>query len=84
MRNYKTWHSGVGFAVLGWEAATTFHSVVAWSEFDGQKPLGCMLYASGVRYALWTLALPLLIKCVKRFSVPHGDWLRNGTALLLI
>jgi two-component system LytT family sensor kinase len=84
MRNHKIWRAGVGFAVLGWAAATMFHSVVAWSELDGQKPLGYLLYASGVRYALWTLALPLLVKCVKRFPVPHGDWPRNGTMLLLI
>jgi sensor histidine kinase YesM len=84
MNNHRTWRSGIGFAVLGWAAATMFHSVVAWSEFGGQKPLGYMLYASGVRYALWTLALPLLVKCVKRFPVPHGNGLRNGAVLLLI
>jgi two-component system LytT family sensor kinase len=84
MTNHKSWRSAVGFAVLGWAAATTLHSVVAWSEFGGQKPLGVLLYASGVRYALWTLALPLLVRCVKRFPVPHGDGLRNGTALLLL
>ena len=84
MRSHKIWRSGVGFAVLGWAAATLFHSVVAWSELDGQKPLGYLLYASGVRYALWTLALPLLVNCVKRFPVPHGDGLRNGTVLALI
>jgi two-component system LytT family sensor kinase len=84
MRNHKIWRCGISFAVLGWAAATMFHSVVAWSEFGGQKPLGYMLYASGVRYGLWTLALPLLVKCVKRFPVPHGDGLRNGTVLLLI
>jgi two-component system, LytTR family, sensor kinase len=84
MRDRKTWRSGVGFAVLGWAAATILHSVVAWSEFGGQKPLAYMLYASGVRYALWTLALPLLVKCVKRLPVPHGDGLRNGATLLLI
>src|SRR5919109_3084312 len=84
MRSHKIWRSGVGFAVLGWAAATVFHSVVAWSELDGQKPLGYLLYASGVRYALWTLALPLLVNCVKRFPVPHGDGLRNGTVLALI
>jgi two-component system, LytTR family, sensor kinase len=84
MKNHKTGCSGVGFAVLGWAAATMFHSVVAWSGFDGQKPLAYMLYASGVRYALWTLTLPLLAKCVKRFPVPHGDGVRNGAVLLLI
>jgi two-component system LytT family sensor kinase len=84
MSNQKTWRSGVGFAVLGWAAATILHSVVAWSEFGGQKPLGYMLYGAGVRYALWTLALPLLVKCVKRFPVPHGDGLRNGIALWLV
>jgi two-component system LytT family sensor kinase len=84
MRNDRTWRSGVGFAVLGWAAATLFHSVVAWSEFGGHKPLGYMLYASGVRYALWTLALPLLVKCVQRFPVAHGDGLRNGAVLSLI
>jgi two-component system LytT family sensor kinase len=84
MRKQKTWRSGVGFAVLGWAAVTILHSVIVWSEHGGQKPLGYMLYASGLRYALWTLALPLLVKCTKRFPVPHGDGLRNGTALLLI
>ena len=84
IRNHKAWRSGIGFAVLGWAAATMFHSVVAWSELDGQKPLEYLLYASAVRYALWTLALPLLVKSVKRFPVPHGDWPRNGTMLLLI
>src|SRR5918995_1387222 len=84
MTNPKTWRSGVGFAVLGWAAATLFHSVAMWSELDGQKPLGFLLYSKGVHYALWTLALPLLVKCVKRFPVPHAAGLRNGTALLLI
>ena len=84
MRNQETWRSGVGFAVLGWAAVTILHSVVVWGEHGGQKPLGYILYASGVRYALWTLALPLLAKCAKRYPVPHGDGLRNGTALLLI
>ena len=84
MRNHKIWRSGVGFAVLGWAAATLFHSVVVWSELDGQKPLGFLLYSKGVHYALWTLALPLLVKCAKRFPVPHGDGLRNGTVLSLI
>jgi two-component system, LytTR family, sensor kinase len=84
MRNHKIWRSGVGFAALGWAAATMFHSVVMWSELDGQKPLGYLLYSNGVRYALWTLALPLLMKCVKRFPVPHGDGLRNGAVLFLI
>lgn len=67
-----------GIAVLGWAAATMFHAVVAWSELDGQKPLGFLLYSNGVRYALWTLTLPSLANCVKRFPVPHGDGLRNG------
>jgi two-component system, LytTR family, sensor kinase len=85
MRNHKIWRSGVGFAALGCcAAATMFHSVVMWSELDGQKPLGYLLYSNGVRYALWTLALPLLVKCVKRFPVPHGDGLRNSAVLLLI
>jgi len=84
MRDLTAWRSIVGFAVLGWAAATTLHSVVVWCEIDGQKPLAYLLYANGVRYALWTLALPLLINCVKRFPVPHKDWLRNGSLLLLI
>lgn len=58
--------------------------MVVWCELDGQKPLGYLLYASGVRYGLLTLALPLLAKCVKRFPVPDRDWLRNGSVLLLI
>jgi two-component system LytT family sensor kinase len=84
MGNDKIWRSGVGFAVLGWATATLFHSVIAWSELDGQKPLTLLLYSNGARYALWILALPLLAKCVKRFPVPHGDGLRNGAILLLI
>jgi two-component system, LytTR family, sensor kinase len=85
MRNQKIWRSGVAFAALACcAAATMFHSVVMWSELDGQKPLGYLLYSNGVRYALWTLAVPLLVKCVKRFPVPHGDGLRNGAFLLLI
>jgi two-component system LytT family sensor kinase len=84
MRNHKTGRSRVGFTVLGWAVVTILHSIVAWSEHGGQKTLGYMLYASGVRYALWTLTLPLLVKCAKRFPVPHGDGLRNGAALLLI
>jgi two-component system, LytTR family, sensor kinase len=84
MSNQKSWRPGVGFAVLGWAAVTIVHSVVAWSEFGGHKPLVYVLYANAVRYALWTLALPLLVKCVSRFPVPHGDGLRNGTVLLLI
>jgi two-component system LytT family sensor kinase len=84
MGNYEIWRSGAGFAFLGWATATLFHSVIAWSELDGQKPLAFLLYSNGVRYALWTLALPLLAKCAKRFPVPHGDGLRNGAILLLI
>lgn len=76
--------SRLGLAVLGWAAATMFHAVIAWSELDGRKPLTFLLYSNGVRYALWILALPLLVNCVKRFPVPHGNGLRNGAILLLI
>ena len=84
MGHYIISRSRVGFAVLGWAGATLFHAVVAWTELDGQKPLTFLLYSNGVRYALWTLALPLLANCVKRFPVPHGDGLRNGAILLVI
>jgi two-component system, LytTR family, sensor kinase len=84
MRNHKIWRSGVGFAVLGWAIATLFHSVIAWSELDGQKPLAFLMYSNGVRYALWIVLLPPLVQCVKRFPVPHGNGLRNGAILFLI
>jgi two-component system, LytTR family, sensor kinase len=84
MQSYQLWRSGVSFAILGWAAATVFHSVVAWSEFGGHKPLEYMLYANGVRYALWTVTLPLLVRCVERFPVHHGNGVRNGVVLLLI
>jgi two-component system, LytTR family, sensor kinase len=72
------------FAVLGWALATLIHSVIAWIELDGQKPLLFLLYSNGVRYGFWTLALPLLVRCIKRFPVPHTDGLRNVGILVLL
>jgi two-component system LytT family sensor kinase len=84
MRDRNTSRSVVVLALLGWAAATTFHAVVVWRELEGHKPLGFLLYSNSVRYALWGLALPLLVRFVRRFPVPHRDWVRNGGVLLLI
>jgi two-component system, LytTR family, sensor kinase len=73
------------FAVLGWAGATLFFTVVLMvSDLGGDKPFVFALYTTAVHFALWTLALPLLSRCVRAFplSAPKKMW--NAAVLLLI
>jgi sensor histidine kinase YesM len=51
----------------------------------GHKPLGLALYSNAVHFALWALALPLFIKCIRHFPMKDAKRIRNaGIRLILI
>ena len=71
--------------ILGWAgAALSSTAVVMVSELGAHKLLGFVLYANAVLFALWTLALPFLSKCVSTFPLSRGRRAWNLLALLLI
>jgi two-component system, LytTR family, sensor kinase len=71
--------------ILGWAAASLFATaVVMVSELGSHKPLGFVLYANAVEFAVWILALPFLSKCVSTFPLSRGRRAWNTLALLLI
>ena len=55
--------------VLGWAGASVFFTAVLEISELGHKPLGFALYSNAVHFALWTLTLPLLTKCIRRFPL---------------
>lgn len=73
------------FVILGWAGASLFFTaVVMLSELGGHKPLGFVLYVNAVQFALWTLTLPFLSKCVSTFPLGRGRKVGNLCALVLI
>jgi two-component system, LytTR family, sensor kinase len=70
------------FVVLGWAAASLFFTAILLVS-DIHKPPAFALYANAVHFALWSLALPLLSKTTRRFSLGHGRKLWNGIVLLV-
>jgi two-component system LytT family sensor kinase len=71
--------------ILGWAAASLFFTAVLEISELGHKPLGFALYSNAVHFALWTLALPLFTKCIRRFPLKDPKRIRNvGIRLILI
>jgi two-component system, LytTR family, sensor kinase len=70
------------FVVVGWAAASLFFTAVLLVG-DIHKPPAFALYSNAVHFALWSLALPLLSRCSRKFRLGHGRKLWNGTVLLL-
>lgn len=71
-------------ALLGWAGASLFFTAVLLVSNLGQKPFGFALYATSVHFALWTIAVPLLARCTRRFQLNGRMKVWNGTILLLI
>jgi len=71
--------------ILGWAAATLFFTAVLEISELGHKLLGFALYSNAVHFALWTLAIPLFSKCVRRFPLRSPNRFRNaGIRLVLV
>jgi two-component system, LytTR family, sensor kinase len=70
--------------ILGWAAASLFFTAVLEVGDLGHKPLGYALYSNAVNFALWALALPLLITFTRRFPLKDSKRKRNATILLLL
>jgi sensor histidine kinase YesM len=71
--------------VTAWAGASVFFAAILEVSNFGHKPLGFALYSNAVHFALWTLALPLLVKCVRRFPLRDPNRIRNsGIRLILI
>lgn len=71
--------------VVGWAVASLFFTAVLMlSDIGGHKRFSFALYANGVQFALWALALPILSKCVKAFPLSQGRRVWNAALLLVI
>jgi sensor histidine kinase YesM len=87
MRNNKQMTALARFkiVVLGWASASVFFTAVLEISELGHKPLGFALYSNAVHFALWALALPLFIRCIRRFPLKDPKRIRNaGIRLVLI
>jgi hypothetical protein len=74
----------IKFVILGWAGASLFFTTVLMvSDLGGHKSFAFVLYANAVHFALWTLALPLLAKCTRKFPLRHGKRIWNVAMLLL-
>ena len=60
-----------------------FTAVLEISEL-GHKPLGFALYSNAVHFALWTLTLPILPRCIRRFPLKVPRRIRNAGILLIL
>jgi two-component system LytT family sensor kinase len=75
----------IRFVLAGWALASLFFTAVLLvGDIGGHKPAAFALYANGVHFALWTLLLPFLIRCTRRFPLDGPRRTRNITALLLV
>jgi two-component system, LytTR family, sensor kinase len=75
----------IRFALAGWALASLFFAAVLLvGDIDGHKPPLFALYANAVHFALWTLLLPILARCTRRFPLDGPRRIRNAAALLLI
>jgi two-component system, LytTR family, sensor kinase len=71
--------------ILGWAGVSLFFTAVLEISELGHKPLGFALYSNAVHFALWTLALPLFVQCVRRFPLKNPNRNQNaGIRLVLI
>jgi signal transduction histidine kinase len=70
--------------ILGWAAVSVFFTAVLEVSDFGHKPLGFALYSNAVQFALWALALPLLVKFIRRFPLKDSKTIRNAGVLLIL
>ena len=71
--------------ILGWAGASAFFTAVLEISELGRKPIGFALYSNAVHLALWTLALPLFAKCIRRFPLKDARRIGNaGIRLVLV
>jgi two-component system, LytTR family, sensor kinase len=70
--------------ILGWAAASVFFTAVLEVGDLGHKPLGFALYSNAVHFALWALALPLLIRFTQRLPLKDSKRIRNAAVLLIL
>ena len=85
-RNHKqmTALARIKIVIVGWAAATVFFTAVLEISELGQKPLGFALYANAVHFALWTLTLPIFVRCIRRFPLKEAKRIRNAGILLIL
>ena len=72
------------FVILGWASASVFFTAVLEISELGHKPLGFALYSNAVHFALWTLTLPILIRCIRRFPLKEPRRIQNAGMLLIL
>jgi two-component system LytT family sensor kinase len=72
------------FVILGWAGASVFFTAVLEISELGHKPLGFALYSNAVHFALWTLTLPMFVRCVRRFPLKEPKRIRNAGILLIL
>jgi two-component system, LytTR family, sensor kinase len=70
--------------ILGWASASLFFTAVLEISELGHKPLGFALYSNAVHFALWTLTLPILARCIRRFPLKVPKRIRNAGMLLIL
>jgi two-component system, LytTR family, sensor kinase len=74
----------IKIVIVGWAAATVFFTAVLEISELGHKPLGFALYANAVHFALWTLTLPIFVRCIRRFPLKEAKRIRNAGILLIL
>ncbi len=75
----------IRFVLAGWALASVFFTAVLLvGDIGGHKPPAFVLYANAVHFALWTLLLPFLARCTRRFPLDGPKRSRSVTVLLLI
>jgi two-component system, LytTR family, sensor kinase len=72
------------FVILGWAGASVFFTAVLEISELGHKPLGFALYSNAVHFALWTLTLPIFVRCIRRFPLKEPKRIRNAGILLIL
>jgi two-component system, LytTR family, sensor kinase len=70
--------------ILGWAGASVFFTAVLVISALGHKPVGFVLYANAIHFALWALALPLLSKATLRFPLTRTKWWHGAILLLVV
>ena len=72
------------FVILGWAGASVFFTAVLEISELGHKPLGFALYSNAVHFALWTLTVPIFLRCIRRFPLKEPKRIRNAGVLLIL
>jgi len=70
--------------ILGWAGVSLFFTAVLEISELGHKPLGFALYSNAVHFALWTLTLPILARCIRRFPPKQPRRILNVGVLLIL